>query len=571
MNPDKDWKDKYKTLIDELETREAHWANIESILRKAIGRLSIAGRGLDTRLDEHLKEIQKLSRNHQDEKLALALEKLDRIVSVIDDTTQPAQKPQKAEPVKALDTTSLLLELLQSIKFRKEQRPRLKTICSDLLQALARGKNRANIKRHIQALSTLINENFSEQNLENTADNILLELIALLDLDESAQKKIQNKFSDNQSFTQQELSALAKIINSQLSTGQQTGVDGASISDVLTTLLERLTVVQGVGDSASLLQSRVLDGIEENEWSDTLNEIVASITDTLKRLNEEKHELEGFIWNVTEQLGQITEVISADSEDHLLDQEDRQSLHDLMQESVITIKSKFDSVDNILQLKSEVTHNIDLIRSGVEEFMVSANTRQQAIEERNHDLLEKISSMEKETETLQKTLTENRKKLLFDSLTGVGSRLAYDEHFEQEMARWKRYGTTFSYAILDIDHFKNINDRHGHSAGDKALKIAAKMMLSQIRKADSIYRIGGEEFVLLLPNTKIQQAEPLVNKLRESIANSDIHFKQERVLLTLSAGLTEPRENDDINSLYERADSALYRAKNSGRNCQFVA
>ncbi len=97
------------------------------------------------------------------------------------------------------------------------------------------------------------------------------------------------------------------------------------------------------------------------------------------------------------------------------------------------------------------------------------------------------------------------------------------------------------------------------------------MMLTQIRKSDSIFRIGGEEFVLLLPNTTIEQAGPLVQKLRDAIATSDIHCKQERVVLTLSAGLTEPKEGDNIITLYERADSALYRAKNAGRNCQFIA
>lgn len=179
--------------------------------------------------------------------------------------------------------------------------------------------------------------------------------------------------------------------------------------------------------------------------------------------------------------------------------------------------------------------------------------------------------MEKESEELQQKLTENREKLLYDSLTGVHSRLAYDEQIEQEIARWKRYGSSFSYAILDIDHFKKINDKYGHSAGDKALKIIAKMMKQEIRKSDFIFRIGGEEFVLLLTNTDVSKAEILVEKLRKAVNASDFHFNQERVTLSLSAGLTETRDEDDVESIYERADSALYRAKNSGRNCQIVA
>ncbi|MCP3689212.1 MAG: GGDEF domain-containing protein, partial [Gammaproteobacteria bacterium] len=161
--------------------------------------------------------------------------------------------------------------------------------------------------------------------------------------------------------------------------------------------------------------------------------------------------------------------------------------------------------------------------------------------------------------------------LLFDTLTGAGSRLSYDETLERELARWQRYGDAFSYAILDIDHFKKINDKYGHSAGDKALQIVVRMMMGQIRKTDSIFRIGGEEFVLLLPNTSPDKANGLVKKLRENLARSSIHCKQQPVTLTLSAGITAPLQGDVVKSLYERADKALYRAKNSGRNCQFIS
>ena len=167
-------------------------------------------------------------------------------------------------------------------------------------------------------------------------------------------------------------------------------------------------------------------------------------------------------------------------------------------------------------------------------------------------------------------LHENREKLLYDALTGVYSRMAYDERIMQELARWTRYQTPFSYAILDIDHFKRINDSYGHNAGDKALKIIGQMMLKYVRQSDYVFRIGGEEFVLLLTSTPADQAGKMVEKLRAGIAASSFHFKGEPVQLTLSAGITETRSNDNVETIYERADKALYKAKNSGRNCQFI-
>ena len=129
----------------------------------------------------------------------------------------------------------------------------------------------------------------------------------------------------------------------------------------------------------------------------------------------------------------------------------------------------------------------------------------------------------------------------------------------------------FSYVILDIDHFKRINDTYGHNAGDKALKIVAQLMTTYVRQSDYVFRIGGEEFVLLLTSTAQDNAGKLVEKMRAGIAASSFHFKGEPVTLTLSAGITETRGGDDVESIYERADKALYKAKNSGRDCQFIA
>ena len=149
--------------------------------------------------------------------------------------------------------------------------------------------------------------------------------------------------------------------------------------------------------------------------------------------------------------------------------------------------------------------------------------------------------------------------------------MAYDDRIQQELARWNRYQTPFSYVIVDIDHFKRVNDEFGHNAGDKALKIIAQMLTNSVRQSDFVFRLGGEEFVLLLTNTDADKANDMVEKLRRAVSESSFHFKGKRVSMTMSAGITETRENDDVESIYERADAALYKAKHSGRDCQFIA
>lgn len=555
-----DWRSKYQDALKQLEARELEWDRIEKLLRKTIGRLSIAGRGLDERLDQQLRLIQELSREKRDQKLSEALNRLSEIIAALDDG-KAAKKPRRSDPV------LLMLELLQNIHFDTAQRGQLKKICSELLISVANGHDRDSISVYIQKLSALINENFDNIDKQGKTVEVLSRLLNLLQLDEDRGQRARAHLADLRAIQENELQQLANLINEQLGSGG----GSSSIDQVMTTLLERLAIVQGANGAAQEIQTRVHEGVNTEQWPDTLNDIVASISDSLKTLDREKRELEDFIVNVTEQLGEITEAISAGQQDHNSDHADAQSLHSFVQEGMALMQQNFQSAGNLQQLKAEISKNIDDIRGGVDDYVERINQRHEATEERNQKLTQQLSQMEQETQELQIMLQENRNKLMYDALTGVYSRMAYDERIVQELSRWNRYQAPFSYAILDIDHFKRINDTYGHNAGDKALKIVAQLMQSYVRQSDYVFRIGGEEFVLLLCNTDAGGASAMVDKLRNGIAGSSFHFKGEPVSVTLSAGITETRPGDSVESIYERADGALYRAKNSGRNCQFIA
>jgi diguanylate cyclase len=241
-----------------------------------------------------------------------------------------------------------------------------------------------------------------------------------------------------------------------------------------------------------------------------------------------------------------------------------------MDKSVKSIQQTVQSESDINQLKSAISDNLLSIKTGLTEFVEHDSMRYEKAESRNQKLQQQIQYMEQESNQLKKKLSENRKKLMFDTLTGVRNRLSYDEILEQELSRYARYQETFSYALLDIDHFKRINDEYGHNAGDKALQIVAQMMSRNIRKTDFLFRIGGEEFVLILPKTVLASAAPLVEKIRKAVGETNFHFKQQKVNISLSAGLSCMRSNDTAETIYERADKALYQAKNTGRDRMVV-
>lgn len=156
---------------------------------------------------------------------------------------------------------------------------------------------------------------------------------------------------------------------------------------------------------------------------------------------------------------------------------------------------------------------------------------------------------------------------LRDALTGLANRRHFRAVLEREIDRVARTGESALLLVLDIDHFKHVNDTYGHAAGDKVLRIVAQALAKQLRSSDFIARYGGEEFVMILPGTAIDNGTTLANRMRELVARIGFHFSGKPLVITISCGITQLRAGDDPGSVFERADRALYRAKEGGRNC----
>ena len=163
--------------------------------------------------------------------------------------------------------------------------------------------------------------------------------------------------------------------------------------------------------------------------------------------------------------------------------------------------------------------------------------------------------------TLEKIDTEQ--KAYYDGLTGIYNRNKFQEVFEYEAKRVKRYKYPLSIAILDIDHFKNFNDTHGHLIGDEVLVLTAKTIQEKIRETDTFARWGGEEFVLLFFECTKDDAKNKANFLREEIEKT---YHETAGRITVSIGIAQYQENDSVDELFKKADDALYRAKENGRN-----
>lgn len=176
--------------------------------------------------------------------------------------------------------------------------------------------------------------------------------------------------------------------------------------------------------------------------------------------------------------------------------------------------------------------------------------------------------LEQEIQKRKLLQTKLKQQALTDPLTGLSNRRHYQLTLSRELDRCKRYGTSVVVGMIDLDYFKQINDRFGHEFGDQMLKYAASIMNKRLRRIDMLGRYGGDEFVLILPDTTLQQATSLAVRMRTELESATMFRDGQQVKLTATFALADIRPGDrDIHQSLQRADEALYEGKRRGRNC----
>lgn len=232
-------------------------------------------------------------------------------------------------------------------------------------------------------------------------------------------------------------------------------------------------------------------------------------------------------------------------------------------------------VDEVAEKSQELLEIFDLpVRElkPYSQILEEANRELQKLTLNYAQLLQKLKEEKARAEALAQKLKEANQKLMemaiTDGLTGVFNRRYFQERLAEEVNRFKRYHGSLSVIILDIDHFKKINDTYGHLFGDEVLKKLGAILKAETRKCDLVARYGGEEFVLLLPSTDLKGATRLAERLRQKVEETEFSCGNQKVKVTISLGvasMSSPSEKTE-KELLSVADKALYYSKHKGRN-----
>ena len=336
------------------------------------------------------------------------------------------------------------------------------------------------------------------------------------------------------------------------------------IESTLLGLLSGLSLPEHHRPQAEAMCRRLEKGLNWYELLPILDDLAVlmlAITDS------GQHEFEAYLKQLNERLESFQNNLQAASEGHAEGRSAADDLHSQLREHVDGLQNSVQDAVDLNSLKHLLENRLEGLLGTMDQHQQQRIAREQEVSAHLQGLAERIASMEQQAQGYREHLEEQRQKALIDPLTDLPNRAAWGERLQYEVDQWQKNGNPLLIAMLDLDHFKRINDGYGHLASDKVLKIIATQLRKHLRPIDFIARFGGEEFVLLMPDTPMSAGLHLIEKLRAAIQACPFHFKGVPVTITTSIGVSAFRPGDRSDHVLKRADEALYRAKRRGRNC----
>ncbi len=598
------WKRRYYEQLERFEHEEERWRHSEEVLRRTLLRLSLAADGLDAELDKQLQALRShIRRGIDSHGLENLLENMSESLVRLDHRRQDHSH---------LTPPRLLLRLLDELALPKAAQKQFKPLRKTLRILPDQFVPPAVLQAVIEQLNTLLTPAGGQSptgplwqrlfgrptppappadDALDTARQVLDDIVAVLQEQVAWHEAISSEWQERVARTRhaQSLRQLAielgETLNrcmrqhnsdEQIATplpASPAGRDSEppeqtdhAVALVLAQLVDRLDLPEQFTSRISALRDQLTNHWHELSWPAVLGDIADLVAAMRRQLQQEKVEVENFLSQLTSNLQEIDDNIRNSENLHHAAEASSSRLTDALDNQICGLETSVSEATDVDALKQHIQERLDRIRTHLARHKAEEELRNEQFHEYITTLTRRLETLEQEAEELRKRVNEQKNRALRDALTGIPNRLAYDERIDLEIARWKRFNKPLSLLVWDIDHFKNINDRYGHKAGDNLLKTIAQLIASNIRQTDFVARYGGEEFVVIMPGASAREALGAANKLRERIAGHQFQYRGEPVAVTASCGISEFTANSSAAKLFDQADRALYHAKQRGRN-----
>lgn len=501
-------------------------------LKRSLSRLSFVGMGLSTELDEKLKQLRSLIKSDQD--IASIKQNVDEISKILL-TLEDSKASTKVEVAGIEDDFGLMLD-----------DNRLPSPLKSELKKIHGSENEEDAVRIARSMMDVI-------------------------LDYVAQQKNQLKNPQKELEKNSKPGFFAKLLGLNKAAGAEHQVDAESVTEKVSEDLK--ASLQSLVDQLSAMESysevalKLTEKVALLNSTDQLVDILELITNTFVEISSHEHQqLESFLKSLNKRIDRVSGFVKASILYSRQISKDTQALDERVQDNVSEIKESVEQSDGFGEVKESLYQKVDAIIEAVGQFRIQQESRHQKLTSDIENLQEQLSATEDESSRLRDELAAQRVRAHTDPLTHLPNRYSYNDRLTQEYNRWRRYRSPLSLVICDIDLFKNINDKFGHDAGDEVLKSVANFLQAALRESDFVARFGGEEFVILLPETPLIDATKAMNKVRQGVKEIKVVYQGQTIHTAMSFGISEFETSDTPKAVFNRADKALYRAKEKGRD-----
>lgn len=569
------WKDKYLAGLEQQERLERRWDGRLDLLRRGLVCSSLAAEGADQAVDQSMQELREiLRRDTIDAGLAALVPRLEK--TLLDSEQRRQQRSgQIAAALAALAAQLLALEPPRELhKALKRYARQLDERAGRLRELPALLAELSHLQRQVLAVpapgeaprSGLWQRLFAGRGtpapLEPVASAAAPSLAAAAPAARPALPLVDSLPAPADLLAPVEPAGDPAYL---LPAAPEPGYSAIAshVEASLLGLLAELPLPDHHQAQAERLSQRIQAGLNLYELVPVLDDLAVLL---LANADIGRREFEGHLHRLDEGLAAFQGNLR-DARDGYADAVDAAREQDgELRQQVDGLHGSLRQATDLERLKGLLDRRLQGLLETLAQQRQQRDRREQLMAGRLQALAERVASMEQEARGFHQHLEAQRQKALLDPLTGLPNRAAWSERLELEQARWQRYGGELLVAVLDIDHFKRINDEYGHLAGDRVLKIIAGELRKRLRKTDFIARFGGEEFALLIPSTPLPGGLQLLETLRAAIEACPFHFRGERVVVSLSAGISAFAGEEPGEQVFARADQALYRAKRAGRN-----
>lgn len=544
------WRQRYELAREAMQIAEKEQRDFAAELVRAINRLSVAAEGRDVELDRELEDIRALLKLK-----TLSREVLASKLDVLDERVREFTRRSLEPDPRMREAIELLLDQVTTSAPRRETQRAAESLRRELRAA---GSDALGVLARAVALreQPVLHDPPAGAGREAGSEGLLSRLFG------------------RRSGGHTESSAVPTGGEGAQREAQSPGEPpaqppvriGEGASRALRSLAETLRPPEDDDLHAvfEALSRRIAAGLREKDLLGSIEDLRVLASAALGRSRDE---FGSFLLGIQSRLIQTTEVLGDGGAREAGHAEESLQLQEAMQAGLRGMREGVAKASAIEELKRDLDRQIEGVGRTLDTYR---ERERQILEERAAQaraLDARVRELQQQAEQAERQLAEQRRIALTDTLTQLPNREAWQQRLSQEFDRWRRYGRPLALAVCDIDHFKSVNDSYGHVGGDGVLRKVAGCLRERLREADFIARIGGEEFVMLLPETTAEQAAIAMDDIRRNIAQLTIPMPEgQGARVSVSFGIASFVQGDDMDRAFTRADSALYQAKREGRD-----